>query len=244
MLEEEFNKYVSNYNLENNSIKLKYDHSFRVMQLQVKYAKKLNFSKEDREIAKVIGLLHDIGRFEQLRVYNSFNDCTSIDHADYSIEQLFDKNEIERFHINKEWYPIIKYAIKNHNKMSLEPCNDERAIMHAKLIRDTDKIDIIYLFGNLAEYKQTPTNDPISKEVLNAINSGKQVRKKDQKNRNEHIIAKFAFAFDINNDITLKEFKKNYTKYYKSLNNELFNEPYNKIMNYINERIDNYERTR
>ncbi len=46
MLEDAFNKYVSNYNLDNPDIKLKYYHSFRVMKLQEKYAKLLGWYDE------------------------------------------------------------------------------------------------------------------------------------------------------------------------------------------------------
>ena len=46
MLEDAFNKNVSNYNLDNPDIKLKYNHSFRVMKLQEKYAKLLGWNDE------------------------------------------------------------------------------------------------------------------------------------------------------------------------------------------------------
>ena len=36
--------------------------------------------EEDRELALLIALLHDIGRFEQLKVYNSYDD-NRFDHA-------------------------------------------------------------------------------------------------------------------------------------------------------------------
>ncbi len=38
-----FDEYVSNYDISNDYIKLKYNHSYRVMKLQEKYAKKLHF---------------------------------------------------------------------------------------------------------------------------------------------------------------------------------------------------------
>ena len=235
MLEEQFERYISNYDLNDPDIELKYKHSYRVMQLQEKYAKLLNYSKEDIEIAKVIGLLHDFGRFEQLRVYHTYDDNVSVDHADYSVEQLFKKNEIEKYGINKEWYPIIEYAIKNHNKPELEPCTDERTLMHAKLIRDTDKIDILYL---LSEMNLKSTKQPITKEVLDAVKEKRLVIKKDRKNLNDHIVTKFCFVYDINNNIIIPEIKKYYEAYYKKINNKLFKDVYNQIIEYLNERID------
>lgn len=240
MLEREFFNYVSNYNLKNRDIRLKFSHSFRVMKLQVKYAKKLGFSKEDIEIARIIGLLHDIGRFEQLRVYNTYDDNKSIDHANYSCTQLFEKGEIKRFVKNEEWYPIIEFAIRNHNKRVIEETHDERVLMHAKLIRDTDKIDIIYLMGELKEIKIKPTKQKVSKRVLEAFYNHEQIDKKWIKNRNDHSIVQYAFAFDINNTICLKEIRKNYKKYALiQKDNEVLMDAYKEVQKYIKERLKN-----
>lgn len=40
--------------------------------MQQKNAEGLKLSEEDCKLAQVIGLLHDIGRFEQLKRYDSF----------------------------------------------------------------------------------------------------------------------------------------------------------------------------
>ena len=46
---EEFEKYISSYSLDQSYMKLKHDHSIRVMELMGKYAKELGFSEEDIE---------------------------------------------------------------------------------------------------------------------------------------------------------------------------------------------------
>jgi len=239
MLEDAFDKYVSNYDLNNSDIKLKYNHSYRVMKLQEKYAKLLGFNDEDIELARVIGLLHDIGRFEQLRVYKTYDDSKSIDHADYSCVQLFEKGEIKRFVSNEEWYPIIEFAIKNHNKLVLENNKNERAMMHAKLIRDTDKIDILYLLGYLKELDVTPTKDKIHKKVLDDFYNHKVVAKRDVKNLNDHIVLQYSFIYDINYEICLPEMKKN-LGYYHDLqkNNKILDDVYKLAMKYIEERLE------
>ena len=50
-MKEEFYKYVSNYNLDDDNIRLKYDHSIRVMELSRKYAEILGFSDYDIRLA-------------------------------------------------------------------------------------------------------------------------------------------------------------------------------------------------
>ena len=244
-MQEEFERYVSNYDLNNLDIRLKYNHSYRVMRLQEKYAKLLGYNEENIELAKLIGLLHDIGRFEQLRVYNSYDDLKTIDHADYSVEQLFTKNEIERFCKKKEWYPIISFAIKNHNKHHIEDCDDERVLMHAKLIRDTDKLDILYIFGTLHEIKMKISDAKLSPEVKEALKNHITADRELIHNNNDHYASQMAFAYDINNDVTLYEYKENLKSFVEPLrDNEEMMEIYEEVTNYIDERIDNYERTR
>ena len=59
------------------------------------------------------------------------------------------------------------------------------------------------------------------------------------------IVVMYAFAFEIYNDICLKEYKKNYINYNEIVNkNHIFDEVDKIVLNYINERIDNYERNR
>lgn len=240
---EVFDKYVSNYDIGNIKIKSKYDHSYRVMNLSKEYAIKLGFNEHDVELATLIGLLHDFGRFEQFRIYHSFNDLETIDHADYSVEQLFDKGRIKDYYNNEDDYELIKFAIKNHNKFSIPDVNDERMLMHAKLIRDADKIDIIYLMGNKDEYDSTVINEPITKEVLECIKQHKTINREYCKNKNDRIAVYFAFVFDINNDVCLEKLKEYYKTYYKKLNSkEIFEEVYEEVIKYIDERIDSNAR--
>lgn len=241
---EAFNNYVSNYDLNDYNIKLKYNHSIRVMNLMVKYAKMLGYDLEDIELAKIIGLLHDIGRFEQLKVYHTYNDLKSVDHADYSVVQLFDKGEIKLFTNKEEWYPIIRFAIKNHNKKDIPKCNDERVLKFTKLIRDIDKLDIIYLIGVLGELNYKIDYDKeLSLQVRNAIFKHESVDKIFVKSLNDHIVIHLGFVFDINNDIILKEYKNYLIQYYERLNDKgLFRDLFDEVIKYIDERIENNER--
>lgn len=235
---EEFKKYVLNYNLDNPKIKLKYNHSFRVMKLSEEYAKRLNFCDEDIYLAKVIGLLHDIGRFEQLKVYDTYNDNKSIDHADYSVEQLFDKGEIRKFIKDDKYDDIIRLAIKNHNKLTITDIIDARTIMHAKLIRDTDKMDILYNISYLGEITINDKDLPISKSVMDNIMHHQNVVIKEVQNKNDFICCWFSFAFDINNDICLIKIKEYLDVLYSKLvHKDIFNDVYEEVKKYIDERI-------
>ena len=57
-------------------------------------AKSLKLSQEDTDLAWLSGMLHDIGRFEQLRRYHTFSDAQSIDHARFAVELLYEEGLI------------------------------------------------------------------------------------------------------------------------------------------------------
>ena len=241
MLEEEFDKYTNKYNLLDNNLKSKYNHSYRVMKYMVDYATMLGFNEHDIEISKIIGLLHDYGRFEQYTRYNSFIDRDTVDHADLSVEELFDKNEIVNYTDLKDEYDLIKFAIKNHNKLSIEDTDDLRYIKFAKLIRDADKVDIMYVLTN--EIIRNGTDDLITKEVIECIKEHKAVPRKIVNNENDRILVDFSFAFDLNYDVCLKDYKNGFIEFYNHLGNkEMFKEYFDEVIKYIDERIDKYVR--
>ena len=80
-----FDKYVGTFDLDDKNIQLKYNHSYRVADLSKKYAKLLHFSDEEVLLAETIGLLHDIGRFEQIKNYNSYDDSNNMDQCVFII---------------------------------------------------------------------------------------------------------------------------------------------------------------
>lgn len=234
---EEFLKWISRYDLNNEKINLKKNHSLRVMELSIKYAKKLGFNNKDVILAQIIGLLHDIGRFEQLKIYNSFND-NNIDHAKLSVKILFEDGLIKNFWNKEKDYEIIKFAIENHNKLFIPKCKDKKALKFAKLIRDVDKLDIIYLLGFLGELNLKPTEEKISNEIIKSISNNKIANYSFVHSTNDSIALKFAFTFDINYDICLEELKQNLYYYYKQINfNYMFKEIYEQTNRYIEIRI-------
>ncbi len=140
-----FKEYVQNYDLNNGRIALKVGHILRVADISKKMATTLNLNEEDTQLAELIGLLHDIGRFEQVKRYNTFVDLKSINHAELGVKILFEDNLIEKFNIEEKYYNIIKKAILNHNKAIIQDGLTERELLHSKIIKDSDKLDIFYV---------------------------------------------------------------------------------------------------
>ena len=83
-----FEEYLDGYDRENDKVKLKIIHTYGVVEQSRNLAERLMLSEEDTSLAMIIALLHDIGRFEQLKRYDSFEPAT-MDHAAYGVKVLF-----------------------------------------------------------------------------------------------------------------------------------------------------------
>lgn len=92
-----FAEYVRNYDPSDEKIKLKIDHTYRVAGLCQRIAESLGLSETDVDIAWLLGMLHDIGRFEQIRRFGTFNDAQSVDHAEFGADLLFKEGLIRKF---------------------------------------------------------------------------------------------------------------------------------------------------
>ena len=109
-----FEEYLSGYDRENDKVRLKIIHTYGVTEYSRQIAERLRLSEEDRELAQLIGLLHDIGRFEQLKRYDSFEPDT-MDHAGFGVQILFTEGLIREFIEDGQWDPIIRTSIARHS---------------------------------------------------------------------------------------------------------------------------------
>ena len=75
-----FLTFASGFDLADPKIELKLRHTFHVVDACFYLARALKLSDEETYIAYLIGLLHDVGRFEQLTRFHSFDDSL-IPHA-------------------------------------------------------------------------------------------------------------------------------------------------------------------
>lgn len=135
-----FQTYLSGYDHTDDKVRLKIVHTYGVVQQTENVAARMQLSEEDFQLAPLIALLHDIGRFEQLKRFHSFEPGT-MDHAAYGVQVLFEEGMIRQFIHEDTWDNIIRTAIAKHSDYRLEGITDARTLLHAKLIRDADKLD-------------------------------------------------------------------------------------------------------
>lgn len=208
-----FKEYVKNYNTEDGKIALKIGHILRVTEKSREIAEKLNLEAEDINLAELIGLLHDIGRFEQVRIYNTFYDKDSINHGEYGVKILFEDNLIRKFIQDDCYDEIIKKAILNHNKPRIEEGLTDRELMHAKIIRDADKLDIYYVL--LTEKLENSygckdfSKDKITDEIYREFKENHMIDYRNLKTNADLLVAHIAYIFDFYYNYSLNIVKEN-----------------------------------
>lgn len=165
-----FAAYVAPYDMENPRIALKVAHTYRVAALCERIARAEGLSSEEADVAWLCGLLHDIGRFEQLRLWNTFRDGDSASHAAIGSAILsgHDPAEVERnvpvradakeleagpeqarlgrmdsFIGDRSWDGAIMAAVGLHSAYRLPDTLDKRNRTFCSIVRDADKIDIL-----------------------------------------------------------------------------------------------------
>ena len=136
-----FETYLDEYDRTDDKIHLKIVHTYCVVDCAEEIAIRMHLGQEDVQLAKIIGLLHDIGRFEQIRRFHSFEPGT-MDHAAYGAELLFGPEKMIRRFVKEDTFDkLIETAIAKHSDFRLEGISDAHTLLHARLIRDADKLD-------------------------------------------------------------------------------------------------------
>ena len=149
-----FNDYAHQFEVKDNKVNIKITHTMGVIKISEYIARKLNLSKEDVELAELIGLLHDIGRFQQAVRYDNYDDYDTLDHAELGVEILFKDGFIREFIDIDKYDNIIKEAIRNHNKYEIEDGLDERELLFAILeyLNDIEDDELDLISSQLAEF--------------------------------------------------------------------------------------------
>ena len=115
----QFEAYLNNYDRTDDKIHLKEVHTFCVVDAADAICRGEGLSEEDHQLALLIALLHDIGRFEQLKAFHSFQDSL-FDHAKFGVKVLFEDGMIRQFIKDSQYDSIIKKAIAYHSLYSLD----------------------------------------------------------------------------------------------------------------------------
>ena len=179
-----FEKFVHSFDMNNEKVIYKYNHTFRVVDNAKEIAKSLNLNEKEYTRACVCALFHDLGRFPQVSEYNTYLDRLSFDHGDKSYEILK-----ENYYSDE----IVQNAVKYHNKKDL-PDFDELSLMHLKIVRDADQIDIMYDCGN----KPCENDVRVLDNIMNCYKNHTLVDNSAGDSEFIYTLRNLAFVFSIN----------------------------------------------
>jgi hypothetical protein len=191
---------------DNRNIRLKEKHTQRVCRNMVMLGKALGLSGRKIILAEIMGLFHDLGRFQQYATYGTFNDRISVNHARLGVRQM-------AIHRVLSGYPrdekrLIAKAIACHNAAAVTTGEDGETLFFIRLLRDADKLDIYEVF---IDYYQDRGKNPnpvmeiglsdapvCSPEVVSALNEGRFARMEDLKTLNDFKLILISWVFDFN----------------------------------------------
>lgn len=247
-LKEWFDSYTKDFAMQNKknqkNINLKINHSRRVTEDMEEIIEDFRMTEEEKNLARIIALYHDIGRFKQYKEYQTFSDYKSEDHGRLGVKVMKENNLIED--LDQANQDIIYKAIEQHNKAEIDKdyFDNEKEIFFTKLIRDADKLDIFNIF--VSRYKKGDQEDfiiKLSTETKITEEIYKKVLKKEAINYdkletlNDLKMMQLTWIYDINFDKTIEIIKQR--KYIETIYNSMENNKkadhvYNEIKNYIN----------
>ncbi|MDD2564542.1 MAG: HD domain-containing protein [Salinivirgaceae bacterium] len=208
-------------------MELKKDHSMQVSAKAESIAQAENFESRMILLCKVAGMLHDIGRFEQIQIYGTLDDLNSVDHGDLGYEVLSNTGFLEHFETVEQL--ALLFAVKNHNKRLVDDYPNEITEVITKVTRDADKLDVFrVMFNSLEEHIPEHTNavllgltesDDVTNDVADYIESGKLVNKEVLVTTTDFYLMQLSWVFDLNFKSTLKKIKG--SEYFQNLSDRL-----------------------
>ncbi len=244
-----FAGYVSKYNDKDTKIKLKIEHTYRVAENSERIAKSLSLSLEDVDLAWLNGMLHDIGRFEQIKRYGTFSDAASVDHALLGVKLLFEdgllKDYLSENDLATEDTEILRTAISNHSAYKVDKNMSPRMRMFCDILRDADKVDIfrvtseerledIYNFTAEEIYQSG-----VTPEVEQAFTEHHAILRSIKKQPADYLIANTALAFELVYKESIKiAFEQGYLK--KLMEYPNFNPETRQIIDKLSLMLDEY----
>ncbi len=209
-----FEQYLDGYDREDDKVRLKIVHTYGVAKCSRQIAERMQLPKEEQELAQLIGLLHDIGRFEQLKRFDSFEPDT-MDHASFGVRILFEEGLIRNFVKEDTFDEVIRTAIAKHSDFRLEGITDDRTLRHARIIRDADKLDncrvkledtIETILGVTArEVGETA----ISGEILEQFKRKESILSSARRTKMDYWLSYLAYFFDINYKVSMDMIREN-----------------------------------
>jgi hypothetical protein len=247
IIKERFLNYINSmsFNQEQKNIldTLKLTHTNRVVELSEILAASVfenNNLTEHIELAKIIAVLHDIARWNQMLEYNGFTDVKG-DHGKTGADIIVQSDILNGLERSKQ--QIVLTAICEHNKKIINNY-DAFTQIFVDIIRDADRIDNFYIeIENYSEDNSMKNILPFSNEhklsrrIYESIMNSSLADTKDRETKIDFKFFKMAWIFDIKftKSIEIIREKKYIEVIYSDINfpDEIMQTAYEKIQQYL-----------
>ena len=201
----------------NANLKLKEEHSRRTCEEMLYLAGELGLAGNQRRIAEVIALFHDIGRFKQFVKYRTYNDPRSVNHCLLGLEVFNETKALDG--IERKERQLIEKAIEYHGRKELPRDLDGECLLFSKLIRDADKLDVFYVVTEYyKQYRLNPQefmlelefpNEPgYSAQGVEEILCGRLLDYSRLRTLNDMKLMQLGWVYDVNFTATLKRIRQ------------------------------------
>lgn len=185
---------------------LKRRHTFRVMGEIGVLGKSLGLNHKDMNLARIMALFHDVGRFVQYARFKTFVDALSADHGHLGVEIIQEEGIL--LDLSEKDRNLILYCVEWHNKKEVPPDATARENFFLRLLRDADKLDIwrvvtAHYNGRGEAPRETvelglPGNRTISSQVHADIMAGGIINSLDLKTAPDFMALQMGWVFDLN----------------------------------------------
>ncbi|MBO4336715.1 MAG: HD domain-containing protein [Lachnospiraceae bacterium] len=201
-----FKEYTDRYDPSDIKISLKIDHTYRVAENAEIIAQDLGLDEDGIFLAFAMGMLHDFGRFEQVKKYGTFIDRKSVDHAELGADLLFHEGYIGDFfdpqELDADTAFMIEKVIRLHNKLTVPDDLTENETLFCNIIRDADKIDIFRVLSEI-EYKDGKENeiklssDGARDSIMQCVREHRCVPRIGERTEFEVWVSRYCMAFEL-----------------------------------------------
>jgi len=201
----------------NANLKLKEQHSRRTCEEMLYLAEELDLDENQKRVAEVTALFHDVGRFEQFVKYHTYNDLRSVNHCLLGVDVLRRAKVLDS--VNEPEKEIIEKAIEYHGLKELPKDLDGETLLFSKLLRDADKLDILYVEVEFhRQYRanpqgfmlelEFPDRPEFSAEVVEDVLGGRRVDYSKLRTLNDMKLLQLGWVYDVNFTATLRRMRR------------------------------------
>lgn len=185
---------------------VKLEHTRNVLTNARRIAEAEGFDACLARAAALAALYHDLSRFEQYLVYNTFKDKDSRNHGSWSVKML--KAQARLAGEARGLRRIVQIAIGVHNRLAVPKAISGPALLVCNVVRDADKLDIARVMDEhlASEKPYNPTivlglpDDPATSApaVIDAAMNGQAASYADLRSVNDFRVLLGSWFFAMN----------------------------------------------